>query len=159
MASQQVAHRSLEITTPIDPGWSVIDPPPGVVLVQVATDSVGGYRANLVLAIDELEDEIGFEGWQSGNEALLRSSLEDYLLIDLGQLDVAGFGGIRRISSHLVDGVHAVTFDQRSVLLTTASGNTGISWTMSCATLQYPYWREAFESLSERLVITEGRDR
>ena len=63
------------MTLPLPEAWErAEDPAPGLVLVAIEPehdpDDDPGFRANLVVTLDKLDDGLGLDDWQAGTERL-----------------------------------------------------------------------------------------
>ncbi len=134
--------RGFSLLVPI--GWELaVDPRADTALVAVEPDRDGGFRANVVVTVDDLPPEMDFTGWQQTVEPMLENALDDHLLLDLERLDVAPGGpSTRRLLHHLIEESGPVTAEQWS----SARGRTGYTLTCSAAT-------PAYDSLAD--VLTE----
>jgi hypothetical protein len=97
---------------PLPNGWEVaVDPRPDVALLAVAPDEGDGFRANVVVTLEELGGW-SLRDWQDSTGTMLAASLRDYVLLDLERLDDRpGMPGLRRLSHHVASGA-AVTLEQ-----------------------------------------------
>lgn len=86
---------------PDDQRWSAVE----------AADDETRFRANVVLTCVD-NGSLSFRDWQAGNDALLPTQLEMYLLLGLERLTVAGHAGGRRPAEHVVDGTTPVIMEQ-----------------------------------------------
>ena len=138
------------MTLPLPEAWErAEDPAPGLVLVAIepehAPDDDPGFRANLVVTLDKLDDGLGLDDWQAGTERLFPTSLGDYLVLDLERLDLSGVRGIRRLAHHRTEQNSAVTMEQWTTVLPHPDGGVaGWSLTASVATAQYPSLADLF---------------
>jgi hypothetical protein len=116
-------------------GWQVhLDEPEGVALLGVEPEpDPWGFRTNVVVTVEDLNDEVTLAGWQAGATALLPETLSDYLLLDLQAGHVGAHAGLRRLAHHDADG-RAVTMEQWA----TIDGARGFTLTASVSTLAYP---------------------
>ncbi|MGH8867256.1 MAG: hypothetical protein ACRDYU_04585 [Actinomycetes bacterium] len=127
-------------------GWDhVDDPQPGVALVALEPDRGTGFRANLVVTVDEVPDGVDLAGWQAGCDELLARTLVDYLLLDLHTVsNERGPAAVHRLAHHLVNDAEAVTMAQWAVL----RGRTGLTLTASAATLAYDSLADTFAAVA-----------
>jgi hypothetical protein len=97
---------------PMPRGWEVaVDPRPDIALLAVAPDAGDGFRANVVVTLEELGGW-SLRDWQDGTGMMLAASLRDYVLLDLERLDHRpGMPGLRRLCHHVASGA-AVTLEQ-----------------------------------------------
>lgn len=99
-----------ELTAP--PGWEVHDrPAAGARLVVVEPAGPAPFRANLVVTAVPVGG-LSFRDWQAGSDEILARALDDYLLIDLERLELAGRPGGRRLAHHAGPGGEALTMEQ-----------------------------------------------
>ncbi len=125
---------------PVPPGWDTAeDPAPGVALVAAEPDN-GGFRANLVVTVDELPADLDLTSWQATVEPMLGTALHDYILIDAEETQVRGRPTFRRLAHHLVEKSGAVTMEQWAH----TEGATGYTVTASVATLAYASLADLF---------------
>ncbi|WP_250445793.1 DUF1795 domain-containing protein [Actinotalea sp. C106] len=102
----------------VPPGWEVVEAPsPGVALVVVEPQDGTEFRSNLVLTVGELPPTMTFRDWQAGNDELLGSSLQEYLLVDLEHTEVGGLPAVRRLAHHTAPPDLPVTLQQWAVLV------------------------------------------
>lgn len=93
-----------------------------------------GFRTNAVVTYSTLPPGTGLVDWQRGTDQLLPSTLDDFLLIDLDRLPVAGSEGAWRLAHHAGPGGESLTMAQWCALV----GSTGIALTLTGETLRYP---------------------
>lgn len=125
-------------------GWELaVDPRADTALVAVEPDRGEGFRANVVVTVDDLPPELDFTSWQATVEPMLERALGDYLLLDLERIDAEPDGAsTRRLLHHLIEDSGPVTAEQWS----STRGRTGYTLTCSVAT-------PAYDSLAD--VLTE----
>lgn len=114
-----------------------------------AVDDGPGFRTNAVLTYSRLPDGMGFEDWQRTSDQLLPSTLHDFLLLDLERLDVAGRPGARRLAHHASKENESLTMEQWVTLV----GSTGITLTLTCATLRYVELEPVLTALASSLAV------
>lgn len=126
-----------ELTAP--PGWEVHDRPAvgaRLVLVEPAgppsPSGSSGFRANLVVTAVPAGG-LSFRDWQAGSDEILARALDDYLLIDLERLEVAGRPGGRRLAHHAGPRGEALTMEQWFTLV----GDVGHTLTATVDTARY----------------------
>lgn len=142
-------------TIPLPEDWVSVEPPPGALLVALEPSDGERFRANVVVTRDDV-GEMGLHDWQAGTDRLLPGSLQDYLLIDLELLEVAGRAGVRRLAHHTAStaalGPQAVTMEQWATLV----DGTGWTVTLTVPTLRYPALREGLRAVPAGLTISPG---
>lgn len=79
--------------------WDIIGGGEFVCVALEPQRTDGGFRANLVLTVVD-NAALTFRDWQAGTDRLLPILLEDYEVIDLQRLTVAGHPGGRRSATH-----------------------------------------------------------
>ncbi len=134
--------RGFSLLVPI--GWEqVVDLRADTAFVAVEPDRGAGFRANLVVTIEELPSELNLIAWQAMAEPMLQRVLGDYLLIDLEHLDDnPDDPAIRRLMHHVVEESGPITAEEWS----SARGAMGYTLTCSIST-------PAYDSLAD--VLTE----
>ena len=91
-----------------------------------------GFRANIVVTATALGG-LGFRDWQSGTDELLPRVLDDYLLVDLEKLTIAGGPAGRRLAHHASPAGEALTMEQWF----TAAADVGYTLTATVETWRY----------------------
>lgn len=107
------------------------------------------FRTNAVLTYAALPEGMSFEDWQQMNDQALPTALEDFLLLDLERLPVAGRDGARRLAHHASEEQESLTMEQWM----TVAGSVGITLTLTCDTLRYPVLHELFHEIAGSLEI------
>ena len=132
-------------TMPVPAGWEqVADPRQGVALVVVEPDLAAGFRANLVVTVDELPDGLDLHSWQAATDQMLPHALSDYLLLDLEHGHLSGRPVVRRLAHHLVEGSGAVTMEQWA----SSTEGRGFTITASVATMAYDSLADVFAQIA-----------
>lgn len=135
----------LGFTLPLPAGWDrAEDPRPGVAVVAAEPDSDLGFRANVVVTVDELPADMDLHSWQAATDTMLPRALEDYLLLDLEHTELGGRPVVRRLAHHLVSGSGAVTMEQWA---STRDG-WGYTLTASVATMAYDSLADGFAEIA-----------
>lgn len=127
---RDVRAAGLRLRAPVD--WEVItDPTPGVCAVALEpSEQDGAFRTNLVVTVSSVDTDL--ESWQGAADDLLAEVLDDYRLLDLELVEVAGRPALRRLGHHRVDG-RGVTLEQWSTLV----GTRGHTFTFTAGDLAY----------------------
>lgn len=124
------------------PGWEVAwRPTDGVALVALEPELVSPLRANLVVTLSDVP--MSFAEWQKGTDVLLPRTLEQYDLIDLQRLELAGAPAGRRLAHHTVDG-NAATMEQWSIL----QDGRGYTLTFTVPTMRYGFMVEGLRVIA-----------
>lgn len=131
-------------------GWELLeDAGHPVVLVTLEPDQPArtgvGFRANLVVTLDDVTEGVDLDAWQAGTERLLAQTLQDYLVIDLERTALAELPAIRRLAHHRTDQGRSVTMEQWTVVLPHQRG-----WTLtaSVATPAYASLTDMFADVA-----------
>jgi len=136
---------ALGFTVPLPAGWERVDDPgPGVAVVAVEPETGLGFRANVVVTVDDLPAGLDLHSWQAATEEVLPRALQDYLLLDLEHTQSAGRPVVRRLAHHLVEGSGAVTMEQWA----SAADGRGFTITASVATLAYDSLADLFAEIA-----------
>jgi hypothetical protein len=149
-----VSHRQQAggFSLPIPESWQVADDPqPGVPLVAVEPDRDGIFRCNVVVSLDEVPEGLDLTGWQAGAEPMMQHAMEDFLLLDLAQLDIDGQPAMYRLAHHLVPDQGPVTMAQW-MLLRAGRGHTV---TCSVGTMEYETRADLFEEIAQGFRFEE----
>ena len=125
------------MTMPLPDGWErAEDAHPGLVLITVEpeqpADQEPGFRANLVVTVDRLDDGLDLSEWQAGTEKLFPGSLTEYLVLDLERMQLAGVPAIRRLAHHRTDQNRSVTMEQWAIVLPGDDGRPH-GWTLTAS--------------------------
>jgi len=149
MASGIVAYRhpTAGFGLPLPADWERADDPmPGVALVAVEPELLGGFRANLVVTIEPLPAGMDLDGWQADAEGLLAAELSGYLLLDRERTLASGRPVLRRLAHHAPPpGSGAVTMEQ----WTAVERGLGFTLTASAGTLEYDALADLFAGIAE----------
>ncbi len=131
------------MTLSLPPDWErAADVQPGLALISLEPEHGGeaepGFRANLVVTVDQLDDGLDLDDWQAGTERLFPQSLDQYQVLDLERLRLAGVAAIRRLAHHRTEQNRSVTMEQWAIVLPADDGRrTGWTLTASVGTLDY----------------------
>lgn len=140
-------HPGTGCVVPLPPGWQRLeDPPPGIAVIAREPEAPAGFRANLVVNVDELPDGLGLDGWQDESDRLLREELPSYYLLDREQIRLAGRPAVRRLAHHAGSDTGPVTMEQWAI----AVGSTGFTLTASVATLAYDSLADVFAEIARQ---------
>jgi hypothetical protein len=141
-------HPAAGFSLPLPAEWERIeDAQPGVPLIAVEPEHGGGFRANVVVTIDELPSGLDLDGWQAGAEEGLPDALQGYLLLDREHLVVGGRDAIRRLAHHAMPDRGSITMEQWTLV----SEGRGITLTASAATLEYDGLAATFAGIAGEL--------
>lgn len=125
----------------IPTGWQILDEPRvALPLVAVEPQRLEAFRANLVVTVSSLPQDMTLRDWQMGTDVLLPETLRDYLLLDLEHVELDGVPGVRRLYCHVASGF-AVTGEQWAV----RHGDRGIALSVTVATVD---WDAAADELA-----------
>lgn len=134
--------------------WEVTrDAAAGVPLVAVEPSQEEGFRANVVVTVDELAKGSELRDWQRERDQRLPETLPGYFLLDLGHVLVAGLPGVRRLAHYAAPGPEAVTMQQWA---TVAEGR-GYMVTASVATLAYASVADDLAAMAESFTVPGPR--
>ena len=139
-------HPTAGFALPVPEDWELVeDAQPGVPLIAVEPEHVGGFRANLVVTVERLPAGLDLETWQASADGQLPSLLAGYLLLDKERVEVNGNAALRRLAHHVRADTGSVTMEQWAMVV----GETGITLTASCDTLEYGTLATAFAGVAE----------
>lgn len=135
------------LSLPVD--WEPAQPPGPAIPLIAAERPTGdvGFRPNVVVTLDAVATT--FEDWQLGNDQLLPGALQDYRLLDLERLLVAGHQGVRRLATHTV-GDRSVTMEQWAALV----GAQGWTVTFTVPTTRYAAMAPGLRTLAATFAVT-----
>lgn len=125
-----------------DVGWVALEP-------QHDEDA---FRANLVLSVVDNGGR-DFKAWQQFTDEGLPHMLEDYLLLDLEKLDVAGQPGGRRLAHHLSPQGQSLVMEQWF----TDRDGLGFTLTATVDAMRYATFAPIFDHCAAQLVVGGGR--
>ncbi|MGQ0465804.1 MAG: hypothetical protein ACT4QG_10850 [Sporichthyaceae bacterium] len=132
-------------------GWEVVgEPRVALPLVAVESQRPEAFRANLVFTASSLPEEMTLRDWQMGTDALLPTTLSDYLLLDLEHVEIDGVAGIRRLYCHVASGF-AVTGEQWAVV----HAGRGLALTATVATVDWDDVADAMAECASRLRLLD----
>lgn len=135
---------------PLPAEWErVEDSQPGVPLIAVEPDHGLGFRANVVVTVEQLPEGYDLETWQAASEQLLPQQLHEYLLIDSERVEIAGYSALRRLAHHAQAESGAVTMEQWAV----TAGEYGLTLTTSVGTLAYTDHTDTFAGMADAFRI------
>ena len=145
----------LGFTLPLPAGWDQVeDPRPGVAVVAVEPETALGFRANVVVTVDDLPADLDLHSWQAATDEMLPRALKDYLLLDLEHTEITGRPVVRRLAHHLVEGSGAVTMEQWA----TTAERQGFTITTSVATMAYDSLADVFAQIAAGWRSRPGAD-
>lgn len=135
--------------------WSMVDPAtlgaPAVVAAALEPEH-GGFRASAVLTATAQAD-LTFADWQNRTDEELPTLLQDYRLVDLQHVEVAGRPGGRRLAHHVAHGGTCVVLEQWSAV----ADGVGWSLTWTVDVLRYAEVHDLARASLERLRIGSVR--
>nr|WP_300149992.1 hypothetical protein [Propionicimonas sp.] len=128
--------------------WSPVDPGvEGLALAAVADgDPASGFRPTVVVSRSTV-GTLSLPDWEAGTEALLAERLTGYLLLDGGASELAGGEASYRLATYVNDAGMELTAQQWSTIVATQ----GLSLTVTCATDDFPEFRESSEAIAASL--------
>lgn len=139
-------HPSAGFTLSLPEGWETATDVAGVALIAVAPDrGAGWFRTNLVVTLEQLATP-DLATWQEEALALMRYGLNEFLLVDVEEVEVAGYRARRLVAHHRpeTDGQAAsVTMEQWTLVV----GRLGYTLTASMASLDYPELADMFTAM------------
>ena len=131
----------------VPPTWERLeDPQRGVALIAREPDDPAGFRANLVVTVDDLTADLDIDSWQEANDELLRKELRNYFLLDRERVEMSGRPVVRRLAHHAESDTGPVTMEQWAMV----EGSTGYTLTASVATLSYDSLADVFSAIARR---------
>lgn len=140
-------HPGTGCVVPMPPGWDRLeDPQPGVAVIAREPEAPAGFRANLVVTVDELPDGLDLDGWQADSDRMLREELRNYYLLDREQMRLAGRPAVRRLAHHAASDTGPVTMEQWAMV----AGSKGFTLTASVATLAYDSLADVFAEIARQ---------
>lgn len=141
----------LRFSAPAD--WEVDNDTAAPVASIVLEPSDGQpFRASMVLTLDELPADLDFNGWQKGVEIMLAQQPNDWLLIDLERVQVAGAPGARRLGTFAAPTGLSVTSEQWMTIV----GGRGVTLTATSATMLYPFYGPLLQAKAQSLAFEES---
>jgi hypothetical protein len=145
-----LAHGLIRFLAPDD--WDATSDTPAPI-AAIALEPLDGqpFRASMVLTIDELPDGLDLNRWQKGAEIMRAQRSDDWLLIDLERLAVAGRPGARRLGTFAAPGGLSVTIEQ---WMTVIEGH-GVTLTTTSATLAYHLYAPILQAYARSLTYAE----
>lgn len=142
-------HREAGFSLPLPADWDQLeDAEPGVALIAVEPEH-RGFRANVVVTIEDLPAGFDVEAWQAGAEEQLPSALQGYLLLDRESVEVAGRRAVRRLAHHALPGRGSITMEQWAVV----RDGQGLTLTASAGTLEYDGLAPLFAGIAGELSV------
>jgi hypothetical protein len=132
----------------LPPGSEVDDTVAGTAMVAVDAGVEDGFRTNLVVTIDRVEEDTSTEDFTDASLAAMESSLQSFVLLDRGEASIAGGPAIRTLAHHDHDG-WSVTLEQWRVV----AGSRGLTLSASAATLDYPEVAPTLSAAAESLTV------
>lgn len=138
-------HPDAGFTLPLPASWERAENArPDVALVAVEPDHAGPFRANVVVTVERIPDDLDVEGWQARADELLDRALHGYLLLDRERLDRDGRAVVRRLAHHARDESGAITMEQWA----TVHAGRGFTLTASAGTLEYDALADTFAGIA-----------
>jgi hypothetical protein len=144
-------HPELRFELELTDGALVRDDIPGMALVAIEreTDPSSGFRANLVVTVEEVAAGTTVEAYTSSSLRVQDDLLSGHRLIDVEATAVSGAPATRTLGHHAQDRL-AVTIEQWRLV----AGVRAYTVTASCATLDYAAVADGFREAAESLVAT-----
>jgi hypothetical protein len=142
-------HPALGFTLEPPRGSELRDDLGGMALVAVegGPEPSSGFRANLVVTVEEVAAGTGVEAYTTASLHAQDEMLSGHRLIDVEPTALGGMPAIRTLSHHAQEQL-AVTIEQWRVL----SRSLAYTVTVSCATLDYAGVADDFRESAESLV-------
>lgn len=131
MSTTTITTTDGSVSLSVPASWQSFLDEQGVALTAV--DDGPGFRTNAVLTYSRLPEGLSFNDWQRTTDQQLPTTLHDFTLLDLERLDVSGLPGARRLAHHASRANESLTMQQWMTVI----GSTGITLTLTCATLRY----------------------
>lgn len=147
-------HHRTGFTLPLPPWWELReDVDQKVAMIAVEPDAGTGFRANVVVTVDEVPEGASLSDWQELNDRVSVEVMTDYLLIDEETFRHAGRTFQRRLAHHTVDETIPVTIQQWSTL----AGGSGYTLTGSATTLTFSQTAGMFAAVAAGFTVeSEG---
>jgi len=146
-----VANGGIGLVVPAD--WeTTLDGAPGIPVAAMAPPTPTPFRTNVVVTVGDVPAAMTSREWQAGTDLLLTESLEQYQLLDLEHVTVAGLEAVRRLAHHVTDEGIAVTMQQWAVLV---EGH-GVTLTATVPTVDFPVLARAVDAIGRSLSVDEG---
>jgi hypothetical protein len=136
----------------LPPGSEVDDTVAGTAMVAVDAGVEDGFRTNLVVTVDHLEEGTSADAFTDASLAAMESSLQSFLLLDRTEASIADGPATRTLVHHDHAG-WSVTLEQWRVV----DGSRGLTLSASAASLDYPDVAPALTAAAESLTV--GRER
>lgn len=132
------------VTCAVPDDWDEIPvETPDVLYVSRQVDlPLTGFRANMVLTISTLED-LSLAAWQGQNEMAMARTLTGFQLLDRAETNLAGRPAIYRLGTYINSEGAELTVQQWSA----RQGDSGLSLTITCATDDFPQFRQTAEEI------------
>jgi len=140
-------HPGTGCVVPVPPGWDRLeDPQSGVALIALEPEAPAGFRANLVVTVDDLGSGLDLAQWQADSDRVLRDELHNYFLLDRELMRFDDRPVVRRLAHHAKPDAGPVTMEQWAMTTDT----TRYTLTASVATLSYDSLADVFSSIARR---------
>ncbi|QSB15717.1 hypothetical protein JQS43_05095 [Natronosporangium hydrolyticum] len=139
----QYEHPSAAFMLSLPEQWERIEDIEGVALVAVEPPRGPWFRANVVVTIGQIEPGAPVTDWQDETLELLRQTLQEFVLIDVADGELAGAPARRTLAHHTIEdeeAVNAVVIEQWAVV----AGGLGFTLTASVAALEYADYADLF---------------
>jgi hypothetical protein len=135
----------------LPPGSEVDDTVAGAAMVAVDAGVEDGFRTNLVVTVDRVQEGTSTDTFTDASLAAMESSLRSFLLLDRAEANIAD-GPATRTLVHHDHGGWSVTLEQWRVV----TGSRGLTLSASAATLDYPEVAPTLTAAAESLTV--GRE-
>lgn len=132
----------------LPPGSEVDDTVAGTAMVALDAGVEDGFRTNLVVTIDRVEENTSTEDFTDASLAAMESSLQSFVLLDRAEASIADGPAIRTLVHH-DHGGWSVTLEQWRVV----AGSRGLTLSASAATLDYPEVAPTLSAAAESLTV------
>jgi hypothetical protein len=141
-------HLGTGFTLRLPDRWERVENQGGVALIAAEPDRDPWFRANAVVTIEQMPTPTDLAGWHENSMTLLRQMLDEFLLLDVEDLEIGGLPARRTLAHHRSDArqiIHSVTFEQWALL---SGDRLGYTLTASVATLEYDELADGFTEMA-----------
>ncbi|MGH8793272.1 MAG: hypothetical protein ACRDXX_11580 [Stackebrandtia sp.] len=148
-------HPDAGFTLALPVGWELREnPQPNVSLIVFEPETSDGFRANAVVTVEELPEELDLESWQHSSDELLEHAFGEYILIDREHIEVDGQSVVRRLAHHAGEDTGSVTMEQWA----TVDGDKGYTFTTSVSTMAYDSHADLFSEMAQQFRVDDSSE-
>jgi hypothetical protein len=136
------------VSIDVPAAWETIAPvPEGCVVAALEPGDTDRFRTSFVLTFAPVEGDVA--QWQAATDRRHEQELDDYLLLDLEPVQIAGHLGTRRLTTHSTPAHESVTTESWSTL----SDGVGVTLTARVATLRVTDLAPVIDAVAATLVV------